>query len=99
METIVLAFTKHVEVKGVDFTSEVFVVQKHSGDVAQVLCIHFLLLSIKFKHAHFIVSVDLVARRAPYHAPNRMSLELNFLNKEVKTKRANVEYLAVILPW
>ena len=69
METIILAFAKYVEIKGVDFTSQVFMVKEHSRYVAKVFSVNFLLLSVEFKHTHFVVSVDLVTWRTPDCAP------------------------------
>jgi len=70
METIFLAFAEYIEIKGVDFTSQVFMVQEHSRYVTKIFCVYFLLLSVEFKHAHFVISVYLIAWRTPNAAPS-----------------------------
>lgn len=51
---------QYVKVKCVKFVSQILVIQEEASNVTQVLNINFLLLRIKFKHRHFLVSVDLV---------------------------------------
>ena len=65
MITIGLTLTEHVKVEGINLIPNVLVIEEKLGDVAQIFRVDLLLFCIKFKHAHCIISVNLVTRRAP----------------------------------
>ena len=69
-----LAFTKHIEVEGINLIPNVLVIEEKLGDIAQVFRVNLLLLRVKLKHADLVISVYLITWRAPYVASLRVIL-------------------------
>ena len=68
-----VALRHHVEEKGLDVEIESFVVEKEFGQQTQILTVHFVLLSVHFKHGNVIFSINLIARRMAPHALSQVA--------------------------
>ena len=68
-----VALRHHVEEKGLDVEIESFVVEKEFGQQTQILTVHFVLLSVHFKHGNVIFSINLVTRWMAPHTFGQVS--------------------------
>ena len=61
MVATLVHLAEHVKQEGIDVKEEGFVIQKHFGNVAQILAVNAFLEAIDLKHAEITLAVDLVA--------------------------------------
>ena len=61
-----IIFAQNVKQKQVDIVIEGLVVQKHLGQVAQILTVYFFLAPIDLKEGEPVVSINLIARWVPF---------------------------------
>ena len=97
MVAVLPSLGKHIKVERLYLILEVFVVEKEAGDIAQILCVDFLLFGVEFKHANLLLAVNFVARGTPDGAALRVPLELLLASKKVQAEGTNVKNFAVIL--
>ena len=63
MKSSFIACAQHIKQKRIHVPVQRFVVQKQLRKVAQILAVHLLHRAVQFKHGHFAVPINLIARR------------------------------------
>jgi hypothetical protein len=78
MRATLVAFAKNIKDKAFHVIKQSFVIQKKLRKETQTLATHFLALSVEFKYANVVLSINLPPGRGQFLGIVKMSLELLF---------------------